>query len=84
MTLFNSAEFGDALQKAVLEASAVTVDMRRVDFIDSRIVQDLGRAAVLAREKGTSLKVQLLESGYPLKVIRVCSFDRIMNIEAIP
>ncbi len=68
LTLFNANEFGERLKQASLTAESVTVDLRPAVFIDSKIVQDLGQAAVMLIKRGKRLRVLMDGTAYPLHV----------------
>lgn len=84
LDLTNSKEFHDGLKEASLNAESVAVDLRCAEFIDTAIVQDLGMAAVTLLKRGKRLKVIVSGRAYPLKVLRISSFDSIMDIESEP
>src|SRR5665647_521873 len=79
LDLSNSAEFHDGLKKASETRANVIVDMRTADFIDTVIVQDLARAAVVMLKRNCRLKVLTREGIYPLRVLRISGFEAIMD-----
>lgn len=80
LTFINGTEFGKSLMQASLSADNVTVDLRKVDFIDTQIVQDLGQAAVKMINRGKRLKVIVSATGYPMKVMEISGYKIIMDI----
>jgi len=81
LTFMNATKFGDELKQASLNADRVTVDLRSAVFIDSQIVQDLGRAAVALTKRGKRLRALFLETAYPLQVLKIVGFEEIMDVE---
>jgi anti-anti-sigma regulatory factor len=81
LTYATAQEFSDALSKAALSADEVTVDFRPAKFIDTQVVHDLGKAAVKLGHRGKRLKVIVSASEYPLEVLKMSCYDRIMDIE---
>lgn len=81
LSFTNSAEFGAKLKQASLNAEKVVVDLRLADFIDTQIIQDLGRAAVAMLKRGRRLKVMVLGSAYPTRVLKISGYEVIMDIE---
>jgi hypothetical protein len=81
LTLFNATEFGEKLKQASLTADCVTVDLRPAVFIDTQIVQDLGKAAVTLLGRGKRLRVLITETAYPLRVLKISGYEGIMDIE---
>jgi anti-anti-sigma regulatory factor len=81
LTFLNATEFGERLKKSSLEADSVTVDLRPADFIDSQIVQDLGKAAVTLLNRQKRLRVQASGTAYPLRVLKISGYESIMDIE---
>ena len=81
LTLFNAMEFGERLKQAALTAESVTVDLRPAVFIDSKIVQDLGQAAVMLIGRGKRLRVLMDGTAYPLHVLKISGYEGIMDIE---
>lgn len=81
LTFFNAGEFGEKLNDASLIAENVIVDLRPAVFIDTQIVQDLGRAAVVLLNRSKRLKVTIHDGAYPLRVLRISGFEEIMDIE---
>ena len=84
LTFLNATEFGELLKEASLNADRVNVDLRPADFIDTQILQDLGRAAVTLLGKGKRLKVMVIETAYPLRVLHISGYEQIMDIVAEP
>ena len=80
LDLSNSMVFHDGLKKASETVDNVTVDLRTADFIDTAIVQDLARAAVIMLKRGLRLRVLSREGAYPLRVLRISGFEGIMDI----
>lgn len=81
LTFINAAEFGEALKSASLDAESVVVDLRTADFIDTQIVQDLGKGAVTLLKRGKRLKVMLSATAYPLRVLKISGYEDIMDFE---
>ncbi len=81
LTFINATEFGEKLRDASLTAESVVVDMRPAAFIDTQIVQDLGRAAVTLLGRDRRLRVLVLESAYPRRVLKISGYEAIMDIE---
>jgi anti-anti-sigma regulatory factor len=81
LTFLNAAEFGEALKRASLDAENVIVDLRPADFIDTQIVQDLGKGGVTLLKRGKRLKVILSETAYPLRVLKISGYEDIMDFE---
>lgn len=80
LDLTNCTSFSSGLKHAAQTAENVVVDLRGADFIDTQIVQDLARAAVNLLEKGKRLQVMASETKYPLRVIRISGFEKIMDL----
>lgn len=80
LTFSNSREFGEALIQASLTANQVTADLRGANFIDTKIVQDLGQSAVALLKRNLRLSVLVNRDAYPLKVLHVSGFQAIMDI----
>ncbi len=81
LTFMNATEFGEKLKQASLTADAVIVDMRSVQFIDTQIVQDLGRAGITLIGRKKRLRVLVSETTYPRRVMKISGYDTIMDIE---
>ncbi len=81
LDLTNSKAFHDGLKEASQTAENVTVDLRGADFIDTAIVQDLAKAAVTLLNRGKRLKVIVLGTAYPLRVLKISGFETILDIE---
>lgn len=82
LTFLNATEFGEKLSDASVNADSVVVDLREADFIDTKIVQDMGKAAVALMNRNKRLKVLIVGGAYPLRVLRVTALDSLMDIEA--
>lgn len=80
LTFMNAAEFGEKLKHASLNADNVTVDLRPAVFIDTQIIQDLGRGAVTLLNRKKRLKVIVLKTAYPLRVLEISGYEVIMDI----
>lgn len=80
LTFINGTEFGEKLQELTPAAESVTVDLRQADFIDTQILQDLGRAGVnlLSREK--RLRVLVTDGSYTLRVLKLSGYETIMDL----
>lgn len=83
LDLTNSAEFHDKLKTASQTAENVIVDISKVDFIDTQIVQYLANAAVTLLKRNKRLKVIVNHTAYPLRVLTVTSLSSIMDIEIV-
>ncbi len=83
LTFYNATEFGEELKRASMSADSVTVDLRPAVFIDTQIVQDLGRAAVTLMKRAKRLKVIVVGTGYPMRVLDVSGYEEIMDIEIV-
>lgn len=81
LDLTNSKEFHDGLLRASEALNDVTVDLREAFFIDTAVVQDLARAAVVMQKRGARLKVMARETAYPLRVLRISGLESIMDFE---
>lgn len=81
LTFMNSEEFDKGLKQASISAERVLVDLRTADFIDTKIVQDLGVAAVTLLNRGKRLRVAVLEKAYPLRVIKISGYEELMDVE---
>ena len=79
LDLTNSRQFHDELQTAAERLEDVTVDLREAFFIDTAVVQDLARAAVMLLKRGARLKVLARETAYPLRVLRISGLEHIMD-----
>lgn len=79
LDLTNSKEFHDGLKDASERLDDVTVDLREAFFIDTAVVQDLARAAVVMLKRGARLKVLAREAAYPLRVLRISGLESIMD-----
>jgi len=84
LTYINAREFAERLKDASLNAENVTVDLRSAAFIDTQIVQDLGRGAVTLLNRSKRLKVMVSKTAYPLRVLEISGYERIMDIEIDP
>lgn len=84
LTLLNATEFGERLKQASLNAVSVVVDLRPANFIDTKIIQDLGRAGVALLGRGKRLRVLVSETAYPLRVLKISGFERLMDINVEP
>lgn len=82
LTFLNATEFGERVAEASARAESLTVDLRSADFIDTQILQDLGRAAVKLLSRDKRLRVLLDPGKYPLRVIRISGYEAIMDVEA--
>ena len=82
LTFYNATEFGERLKEASLAAERVTVDLRPAEFIDTQIVQDLGRAGVTLLKRDKRLKVVVSETAYPLRVIEISGYEQIMDVRS--
>ncbi len=74
----------DSLKAAAQEAEALTVDLRRAEFIDMAVVQDLARAAVSMMNRGKRLKVLATQPSHPYRVMQITGFESVMDIEVEP
>ncbi len=81
LDLTNSAEFHEGLRRVSESLDDVVVDLRDAFFIDTAVVQDLARAAVVMLRRGARLKVKARESAYPLRVLRISGLESIMDFE---
>lgn len=81
LDLTNSKEFHDGLQRVSESLDDVTVDLRDAFFIDTAVVQDLARAAVVMLKRGARLKVMARETAYPLRVLRISGLESIMDFQ---
>lgn len=81
LDLTNSQEFHEGLRRVSELLDDVTVDLREAFFIDTAIVQDLARAAVVMRKRGARLKVIARETAYPLRVLRISGLESIMDFQ---
>lgn len=81
LDLTNSKEFHDGLQKVSEALDDVTVDLREAFFIDTAVVQDMARAAVVMLKRGARLKVLARETAYPLRVLRISGLESIMDFQ---
>jgi anti-anti-sigma regulatory factor len=84
LTFVNAMEFGRQLKEASLNAESVAVDLRPAVFIDTQIVQDLGKAAVALLKRDKRLKVAVVDTAYPLRLLKISGFEEIMDIEEGP
>ena len=83
LDLTNSSDFHDKLKTASQTAENVIVDISKVDFIDTQIVQDLANAAVTLLKRNKRLKTIVNHTAYPLRVLTVTSLQSIMDIEIV-
>jgi anti-anti-sigma factor len=81
LDLTNSEEFHDGLRKVSETLDDVTVDLREAFFIDTAVVQDLARAAVVMLKRGARLKVMARGTAYPLRVLRISGLESIIDFE---
>jgi anti-anti-sigma regulatory factor len=81
LDITNCDEFSRELKHASQIAENLTVDLRQADFIDTQIVHDLAKAAMTMLNRGKRLKVLAAEEKYPLEVLRISTFEQIMDIE---
>lgn len=79
LDLTNSKELHDELQRVSQILDDVTVDLREAFFIDTAVVQDMARAAVVLLKRGARLKVMARETAYPLRVLRISGLESIMD-----
>ena len=82
LTYLNAEEFGISLKEASINSDDVVVDLNNANFIDTQIVQDLGRAAITLLKRGKRLRVTISETAYPLRVLKISGYESIMDIEA--
>lgn len=81
LNFINAKEFGEGLAQAADTADSVTVDLRPAVFIDTQIVQDLGKAAVALLKRGKRLRVAITGTAYPLRVLKISGYEQLMDIE---
>ena len=81
LDITNCQEFSEKLKQASKTAESLIVDLRPADFIDTQVVQDLARAGVTLIERGKRLKVLTCKVKYPLRVIQISGFEKIMDVE---
>ena len=84
LTFLNATEFGEQIAEAASTADSVTVDLRPADFIDTQILQDLGRAGVKLLGRDKRLRLLLDADAYPLRVIMMSGYEAIMDVDALP
>lgn len=81
LTFMNCEEFAEKLLSSAASADHLTVDLTPAEFIDTQIVQDLGRAAVAMIKRGRRLNVVALAGSYPMRVVDISGYQQIMDVE---
>src|SRR5690242_13381962 len=83
LDLTNSETFHDELKKISLNEDNVIVDLRDVCFIDSAVIQDIANAAIAMGRRGKRLKVIVMKTAYPLRVLQITGLDKLLDIDVI-